>query len=279
MALLAVLWTIVLLASVAGTAVSIARRGMWVSTNRLALARARWAAAACIEILQDAVTRDSAIVALPRVDLGRGVWCVVEAEPAGARLDLDVADSAALAVVLGRPDLVAAVLDWRDEDDSPRAAGAERTWYEDRGRPRPRNAPFAHPTELRLVAGFEDSVLARILPLVGVRVDAPVPLLAAPRPVLATLPGLTPEAIDLLLRLPGAGAPGSLEEIHALLSPSSRIAMLERHTDLTRATTMVPEWFDLRVRGAVDGSRARCEITLRARVSSGQLHVARRVDS
>lgn len=66
----------------------------------------------------------------------------------------------------------------------------------------PRHAPFQHPDELALVANIPPSVVDRILPYVTVYTGQPaVNLLAAPPQVLAALPGMTPERLQLLLTL------------------------------------------------------------------------------
>ena len=274
-----VLWTTVLIAAAAGSALAVARRGALTSRNRLDLLRGRWASEACLEILREAVARDSVLAPLRRIDLGRGTWCSVAVEPAGARVDLNTADSAALSAVLERADLVDAVMDWRDADDFPRPHGLERERYAELRRLTPRNAPLGNEAELRFVAGFDDSVLGRVLPLVAVDVDAPIPLLTAPRPVLKSLPGLTDETIEVLGRLRQAGSPPpSLEELAGLVSPLSREALLARFDELARVSTLRPDRFDLVVLGGVEGSPVSHEVRIRAVLTDGRIGLLRRVD-
>ncbi len=53
------------------------------------------------------------------------------------------------------PDVVAAIVDWLDEDDEPSLLGAEQDWYMSMSSPyKPRNGPFRSIAELELVAGI-----------------------------------------------------------------------------------------------------------------------------
>lgn len=66
----------------------------------------------------------------------------------------------------------------------------------------PRHGPFQHIDELALVADIPASLVDRILPFVTVYSGRPeVNVLAAPAQVLAALPGMTPERLQVLLSL------------------------------------------------------------------------------
>lgn len=83
----------------------------------------------------------------------------------------------------------------------------------------PRHAPFQHPDELALVADIPPSVVDRILPYVTVYTGRPeVNVLAAPPQVLAALPGMTPERLQLLLTL-RQGSPQDLAAQLGALPP------------------------------------------------------------
>ncbi len=80
------------------------------------------------------------------------------------RIDLNAADEAQLTAAFaanGFTEPAAAafaqrIIDWRDVDDAPRAAGAERAEYRNAGRTAgPRNAPFETVNELREVLGLQ----------------------------------------------------------------------------------------------------------------------------
>ncbi len=107
-----------------------------------------------------------------------------------------VADSDAL-------DLVAALLDWLDADDSPRLpGGAESSWYGARTPPlRPANAPLAAVSELLQVRGFTPQLVARLTPLVaalpaGTKVNVNT---APPEVLAAAVPGLSLDAARVLV--------------------------------------------------------------------------------
>ena len=105
--------------------------------------------------------------------------------------------------------LVDALLDWRDSDDAPRAAGAEQTWYRTAHRPVPRNSAFAASEELHLVRGFER--LDGIDSLLGVENER-VLLGRAPALVLSALPGMSAEVVEMVGQLAGVELSGTAED-------------------------------------------------------------------
>ena len=135
------------------------------------------------------------------------VWsrCDVTLAPAGGRVDLNAADGAdmeRLLLAAGAPAadvpmLTDALLDWRDTDDTPGAAGAEAVWYAAAGAPVPRNGPLADPRELARVRAFDrlpPAVTEALAHAVGVEPGRLTLAHAAPA-ALATLPGFTPAVI------------------------------------------------------------------------------------
>src|SRR5215211_3820962 len=97
-----------------------------------------------------------------------------------------------------------ALLDWRDEDDVPRAEGAEWEWYESVGRVTPRNAPLAHVAELQRVRGFES--IDGLDSLIGVQ-PGRISLATATVSVLLAVPGITKEIAERIVELQEAGTP------------------------------------------------------------------------
>ncbi len=104
--------------------------------------------------------------------------------------------------------LVDAILDWRDVDNIARPLGAERVWYETQRRVAPRNGPFADVRELRRVCGYDDAVahVPALDTLLSVEPGRIVPD-RAPVAVLASLPGLGPEALGRVAERRSRGMP------------------------------------------------------------------------
>lgn len=232
-ALLGALWLSVLLAGLTGAVLGAARLGAATTSNRVALTRAAWAAEACLAAVQERYAEEGKLDTVMTLELGEGLGCRSVVEDPGSRVNLNRAGSEMLGAVLGRPELAAALLDWRDPDDEPRAAGAERDWYETAGADPPRNGPLAAVEELAFIRGFDDSVLARLEPLVTVEGDGHVNLNTAPAAVLRTLPGFGAEAVGVVLarRHSRSGWTG-LEEVVYALAPTAREALTSRYQEL-----------------------------------------------
>lgn len=120
--------------------------------------------------------------------------------------------------------LAAAVADWRDQDQLRRVNGAEREDYLRAGMPiLPRDGPFASVNALRFVLGMSGALCDSVAPYLTVMGDGGVNLNAAPRPVLLALPGMSEEAVALLLRARSEG--GRITDLNAFiesLSPRAR---------------------------------------------------------
>jgi general secretion pathway protein K len=102
--------------------------------------------------------------------------------------------------------LAAAIADWRDHDQFRRVNGAERDDYLRAGMPvLPTDGPFPTVGTLRFVLGMSDALCDSVAPYLTVMGDGGINLNAAPRPVLLALPGMSEEAVALLLRARSGG--------------------------------------------------------------------------
>ena len=105
--LLSVLWVIVVLSAVGFTAMESAQLGGRATGNRVYLARAEWARAACHEILKARFAAEPAVRQIDTVDLGRGTWCVASLVNPDLRVNLNKATPAELRRLFGVDSLVA----------------------------------------------------------------------------------------------------------------------------------------------------------------------------
>ena len=196
----------------------------------------------------------------------------------GARLNLNLASEAelrrffvALEVDAAQADEIAqSVLDWRDPDDFRRGRGAERDYYLRRGGAvLPRNAPFASLADLGFVRGMTREVLERATPHLTLAGTGQVNLATADRAVLLALPGMSEEAVGLLLRRRAQGLSASLFDLAPQLSAGARAALQAAMPELfprtTEETREVEGWSE----GWVEGSRVR--VRLRALFVRGDL--------
>lgn len=128
---------------------------------------------------------------------------------ANARLQLNRASSeeirrllVALRLDAGVADRIAqSVEDWRDADDFRRARGAERQDYLKWGSAvLPPNAPFASVSDLQHVHGITPEIFRMIRPYFTVAGTGQVNLNSATPPVLLSLPGMSDEAVAIILR-------------------------------------------------------------------------------
>jgi len=275
-ALLAVLWTLAAVTVFTGTAMAVARLGSTATRNRVLLARAAWAREACVEILQTRYAQDPAIRRLDSVELGRGTWCSAILDDPSTKLNVNLADRAALVTLLQavvhRPvavdSLVDALLDWRDPDQVPRRYGDES--------PGNRNGPLADVAELRYVRGFTDSLVATLARLVTTRGTGAINVNAAPPEVLATLPGMTEETARILSMHGGDTPLANAEALARLLSPSARRVLLASYPEFVRSAAFTaPELVSV-VTGGVRGTRLVACVTLTMVPVAGRLAVIRR---
>ena len=86
------------------------------------------------------------------------------------------------------PSLADAVVDWLDNDDSPRVGGAESSYYEALPYPyKAKNDLFDTVEELRLVRGFTTEIFEKVRPFVTVTSSGKVNINTAPKEVLMSL--------------------------------------------------------------------------------------------
>ncbi len=115
--------------------------------------------------------------------------------------------------------LAQAISDWRDEDDIPRVGGAEREEYLRAAAPMlPPNRYFADLDELRYVLGMSPEICEAALPYLTLQNSGRINVNAAPEPVLLALPGMTPAAVQEVLRFRESGYyPSSTRELLGIL--------------------------------------------------------------
>lgn len=273
-ALLAALWLLVAF-SIAGLAISAAGR-----THRLAAANqaettvAQVAAAAGLDQLRERLAQRLDNPLVSALDPWRGVDSVlpdtlelggprvwVRARDVGAALNLNRASEedlrrlfTALRVDAGEADRLAhSIADWRDPDDWHRARGAEREEYLAAGAPAlPRNGPFQSVAELAAVRGMTPALLERVAPYLTLIGSGQVNINLADRPVLLALPGMTEEAVAVLLRYRRERRTLDLiADLQRELSPAARRelaaalpALVARTTSQTREVEVTSEaWF------------------------------------
>jgi general secretion pathway protein K len=275
-ALLAVLWTLTAVTVLTAAALAGARLGSATTRNRILLARAGWAREACVEILQARYAQDASIRHLDPVDLGRGASCSATLEDPSAKVNFNLADRPALVSVLQavghRPSavdsLIDAILDWRDPDTLPRPLGDES--------PANRNGPFADVWELRYVRGFTDSLVARLAPFVTTRGTGAINVNAAPRAVLAALPGITEESVRIVMMQRGSAPLPNADVLAGLLPPSARRTLLASYPEFVRAAVFAPPQLVGVVTGVVRSTSLTTRVTLTMVPVAGRLAVIRR---
>jgi general secretion pathway protein K len=276
-ALLTVLWLVAALSGVVAGALLAARLGAATSRNRIMLSRGWWARESCAEMLLAKYASGQAVRLLDTVDLGRGTWCRAELEDASSRLDLNAASAEALESVIGSDSLVESLLDWRDADELPRASGAEADWYRAHGRRTPRNGPLADVAELRLVRGFDSAEVERLRPLLGTGAGGRLNLNSVPLEILRAVPGMSAEAVEVILRRRLSARPvASTDELLTLLSSEARRHLLDRYQDFSSVALYSPVTLIGHIEGGVRGTRLVSRETLTLVPVTGRLAVLRR---
>lgn len=250
-ALLAVLWVLTALTVLTGVALGVARTGWQTTRNRMLLARAGWAREACVEILLARYAQDPTVRRVDTVDLGRGTWCVAVLEDPAAKLNVNVAETENLLSVVGRQSSVV---------DSIHRFRREGPIY-----------------DLRQVPGLDSTLAARLAPFLTTRGTGAINVNAAPREVLATLPGMTEEAISLLAwRRQDRRPLSSAEELAGALSPSARARFLANYAEFVRHAVFAPQQLLAVVDGGVRGTALTARAMLTVVSASGRLAVIRR---
>jgi general secretion pathway protein K len=275
-ALLAVLWTVTAITMLTAVAMAVARLGSTTTRNRVLLTRAAWAREACGELLQARYAQDPSVRRLDSVDLGRNTWCTATLEDPSVKLNLNLADRAALVTVFQAvvhhsapvDSLVDALLDWRDPDTVPRPFGDESFGN--------RNGPLADVWELRYVRGFTDSLVSSLAPFLTTRGTGAINVNAATPQVLATLPGMTDEAVRVLTMQRGQTPVPNADALVGLLSPGARATLLGSYPEFVRVAVFGPPQLIAMVTGGVRGTTLEARVTLTLVPVAGRLAVIRR---
>ncbi|MCL4215066.1 MAG: general secretion pathway protein GspK [Gemmatimonadales bacterium] len=300
-ALLAVLGMLAGISAVT-LALAVATRGAIAATaRRHELTRAEWYAEACLAVARLALDEltmtggrdgrgpvpfDSLEARLHADARVRSCPGQVRLSPVGSRLDMNLIDGSVLRRILvgrrvqsGEADsMVAAFLDWRDPDDTPRPHGCERECSLQVSGARPRNGAFASTLELALVRGFAGASMASRPPAAWSTILTAEPgrvhLASAPFEVLEVLPGVGPEGASRLVALSRSErwAVDELAAIGAYLGPFGRDSLRVRFGELARLATARPDAWMLSITtwGDPGGAESRAApIRLEARLSIG----------
>lgn len=209
---LIVLWALLLLGTLAMSFAFSMRTEALASRNGMDALRAYFQARTGVEraaALLAAVPADN-VSPVPLTGEDGDAGYEVRIEPEAGKIDINTVSEDMLNEILRNgglsedeaKGLADAILDWKDEDDVPRSAGAEVPYYATLPEPiRPRDARFASVEELRHVKGVTPEVHSRLLARIftvysGIsRVNVNV----APVEVLRVLPGFSPELAALVV--------------------------------------------------------------------------------
>ncbi len=160
------------------------------------------------------------------------------------------------------PSLADAVVDWLDNDNTPRVGGAESDYYESLPFPyKAKNDFFDTVDELRLVRGVTPEIFEKLRPFVTVYGDGLINLNTAPKPILMALSGY-PGAADI-----GTITEETADEIIAYRkdTPFQNVADIQKVSPLLsnlyhsvlvfrEVTTVKSETFHIRSVGEVAGT-------------------------
>jgi len=213
-ALVAVLWIVVLLSTVAGGYAYGVRTELSLTRNSVQAGKARSLAQAglnraIVELLRTSGNERWRADGSPNQFEFASAALTARIQAASGLVDLNQASPALLADLLTavgvqfeqQQKLVDAILDWRDGDDLHRLHGAEARDYRhsdlDYG---PANRPFEYIGELALVLGMTREIYARVRPFVTVYSESPqVNRELAPGTVLLALLNGDSDAVSALL--------------------------------------------------------------------------------
>jgi general secretion pathway protein K len=195
----------------------------------------------------------------------------VELRDVGARLNVNHSSEAELRRLLVALRLDAAlsdrlaqrIADWTDGDDLHRPRGAERDAYLKAGAPvLPTNRRLRDSGELRWILGITPVLHDRIAPFVTTVGSGRINLRTAPRPVLLALPGMTEEAVELIIRARREPwRPLDPDAIHKMLSTRARALMLPHLPELTARTVSATQEVEVRSTGWARDDRVRTQVT------------------
>jgi general secretion pathway protein K len=228
---LVVLWALLLLGTLAMSFAFSMRTEAQASRNGLEAARAYFMARTGVErtiaLLSTGATDN--VLAGPVTGGEDGATYEARVMPENGKIDINHISEEGLKEILRNSGLSEdevesmgdAILDWRDEDDERRPAGAEEQDYASLPEPvKPRNGRLASVGELRYVRGMPPEFFLRVLANVFT-VDSGRPgvnMNAAPLEVLQVLPGFTPELAALVVERRNESPFRSPGEIAAFLA-------------------------------------------------------------
>ena len=121
------------------------------------------------------------------------------------------------------------LLDWRDDDDFRRRNGAEADTYRRRGM-EPRNGPIRSVEELLFLPAMTDDIFFQIRPQVALAGDNVIHAGTAPAEVMMSLPGITREVADTIIKQ-RTKAPLTLESLEGLLPIAARESKTQFRVD------------------------------------------------
>jgi len=213
-ALVAVLWTVMIVALIA-TSIMMMRRAdtTIVHIRRVTAENAAFADAGITIAILRLLSADAAgrppLDATP-IDLSfEGLAITVRIQDESGKLDLNAAPGPLLERLLVSvgldPDTAQTetdrILDWREPGDLRRLNGAKPEDYSNAGLPYgPRLGPFPGTAELRLVLGITSELFANLSTAITIySQQAGVDARVAPRQMLLALPGMDAEAVDRAL--------------------------------------------------------------------------------
>ena len=124
--------------------------------------------------------------------------------------------------------------------------------------------------------GFTDSLVAELTPFLTTRGTGAINVNAAPREVLAALPGITEETVSVLLMHRGSAMLANADALAGLLSPSARATLLASYPEFVRAAVFAPPQLVGVVTGGVRGTPITARVTLTTVPVAGRLAVIRR---
>lgn len=214
MALVLVLWVLALLGTLAMGATALNQAEVLLVRNALDTARLRAAAEAGVALAVQGLTQPDPALrwradGTPYAGRFAGVDLRLAVLDETGRIDLNEADDDLIGAALGRAGvepaqrdaLLAAILDFKDEDGERRSHGLEDDDYRALGLPYgAKDAPFEELGELLLVPGMTQEAFRRLRPFLTIhpKHGGVNPWRAEPE-VLFALPGATVEAVEAFL--------------------------------------------------------------------------------
>lgn len=228
---LVVLWALLLLGMLAMSFSFAMRTEALAARNGLDGARAYYQARTGIHraIAQLSALPIDNVLSQPLVGEEEDASYEARVESEGGKIDINLVPEERLKEILRKGGLSAedaesvgdSILDWRDEDDMPRANGAESAYYSSLPDPvKIRNGKLWSIDELLAVKGVTPELyrgfLSKVFTVHGLSLSVDVN--AAPVEVLRVLPGITPQAAEALVSLRRDSRFRSPAEVAAFLS-------------------------------------------------------------